>query len=81
MRLLKTTIALLAVPAAITLSACGADIEVGDQVAVADATITADGHTYSVSNLQINGSTATAKTKSGKKLTFEKVDGHWTVAK
>ncbi len=71
-------LALLAVPAAaLAVSACGVDVSVGGDD-IADASITADGHTYSVTDLHIDGSTATAKTAQGRTLTFHKVDGRWT---
>ena len=75
-----TPLALLAVPAAaLALSACSADVEVGGDD-IADTTITADGHTYQVTNLHIDGSTATAKTQGGRTLTFHKVGSGWTVS-
>jgi hypothetical protein len=72
-------LALLAVPAAaLALSACGVDVSVGGDD-VAQATITADGHTYEVTNLHIDGSSATAKTQGGRTLTFHKVGTGWTL--
>jgi hypothetical protein len=78
MRPLKP-LALLAVPAAaLALSACSADVEVGGDD-IADATISADGHTYEVTDLHIDGTTATAETQGGRKLTFHKVCSGWTL--
>jgi hypothetical protein len=48
---------------------------------LAEATITADGHTYEVTDLHIDGSTATAQTQGGRTLTFHKVGTGWTLAK
>jgi hypothetical protein len=72
-------LALLAVPAAaLAVSACGVDVSVGGDD-VAQATINADGHTYEVMKLHIDGRSATARTQGGRTLTFRKVGTGWTL--
>jgi hypothetical protein len=77
MRPLKP-LALLCVPAvALSLAACGADVQIGGDD-IGSTSISADGHTWKVSDLHIGDDTATAVTQDGQTLTFAKVDGHWS---
>jgi hypothetical protein len=77
---LKKLLVLLAVPAtALTLAACGADVQVGDGIAIENSTLSVDGHEYKVTDVQINGNTGSAKTADGHELKY--ADGKWTLVK
>jgi hypothetical protein len=81
MRPLKPTLAIVVAAAAtLSVAACSADVEVGGDD-IADATISADGHTYEVTDLHIEGNSATAETEGGRTLTFRKVGTGWTLTK